>query len=57
MNPTVIEFNLILLGPPGAGKETQAARLRDEFGLTHLSTGDMLSPPSGAHRSVARRET
>lgn len=34
-------LNLILFGPPGAGKGTQSAKVAEHFGLVHLSTGDI----------------
>jgi adenylate kinase len=34
-------LNIVLFGPPGAGKGTQSEKIIDQFGLTHLSTGDL----------------
>ncbi len=35
-------FNLVLFGPPGSGKGTQSASIIQQYGLTHISTGDIL---------------
>lgn len=46
---------LILLGPPGAGKGTQAERLKDVLNIPHISTGDILREAVGRQTALGRK--
>jgi adenylate kinase len=48
-------MKLVLLGPPGAGKGTQAERIKAHYGIAHLSTGDMLREAVAADTEVGRQ--
>jgi adenylate kinase len=51
----VTELNLILLGPPGAGKGTQASRLTEDFGLPYIGTGDLLREHTAEGSDLGRQ--
>src|SRR3954453_14789102 len=50
------ELNLVLLGPPGAGKGTQASRLQEDFRLPYDATGDMFLEERDAGTDLGKQD-
>jgi len=50
-----MKLRLVLLGPPGAGKGTQCKRIVDKYGITHLSSGDILRAERAADTELGRK--
>lgn len=48
-------LNLVLIGPPGSGKGTQAVRLAEQYAIPHISTGDILRTAVKAGSELGRR--
>jgi len=49
------QMNVVLIGPPGSGKGTQAPRIKDDLCLCHLATGDMLRDAVAAGTELGRK--
>jgi len=50
-----MRLNLVLIGPPGSGKGTQAARIAEQYAIPHISTGDILRAAVRAGTALGRR--
>ena len=48
-------LNIVLIGPPGSGKGTQAPRIKDDLCLCHLATGDMLRDAVAAGTEIGKK--
>jgi adenylate kinase len=55
VSTSIAHMALVLIGPPGVGKGTQAARLRDEFELAHIATGDLLREHRAGDTELGRQ--
>ena len=48
-------LNIVLFGPPGAGKGTQSQKIIDQYNLTHISTGDMFRKHMGEGTELGKK--